>query len=180
MYGAWPCPSIGVLNEAGVPAACEGDPGGALDMLLASNLAKTPSTLTDIVDWDDRKNTFAIWHCGPTASSWADGKGAVLLPHNVDGRDAEGRPAAGLPGIVDMQFKPGPVTVFRTLGALDDEFAIEGQIVPAAGRKICGSYGAVGKPTVYQQKTTAPAVRQDIFNRALPHHYTASRGHLFA
>jgi len=180
LYGAWPCPSISVLNEIGIPAACEGDPGGALDMLLAKQLNNKPSTLMDIIDWDDKGNTFSIWHCGPTASSWADKKGAKLICHNVDGRTAAGKPAMGLPGIVDMQFAPGKVSVFRTLGAIDDEFAVQGKIIAAPKRKICGSFGLVGEPYIYTSKVDVNFVRQEIFDRMLPHHYTATGGHIFS
>ena len=148
-------------------------------MLLASKLSEQPSTLLDIVDWDNRQDTLTIWHCGPTACSWA-GKGKVtLLPHNVDGRTKAGKPAGGLPGIVDMAFAPGPVTVFRTLGALDDEFVFQGQLVNAPTRRICGSFGAVGKMSIYGRKVAGEEVRDQIFSRALPHHYTAAKGHLF-
>jgi len=180
LYNVWPCPVISILNEAGVPTACEGDPGGALDMLLAIQLSDRPATLVDIVNWDDGHNTFAIWHCGPTACSWADEKGTKLIPHNVDGRTPEGNPALGLPGIVDMQFSPGPVTVFRTLGALDDEFAVEGSLIRTPSRRICGSFGTVSRPAIYGQEVEARLIRDGIFNRTLPHHYTAARGHLFS
>ncbi len=179
IYGAWPCPAISALNDLGIPTACEGDPGGALDMLLAAQLTKTPTTLVDIVDWDERRNSLAIWHCGPTACSWAD-KGARLLPHNVDGRAPNGRPALGLPGIVDLDFKPGKVSVFRTLGALDDEFVLEGQITRAPAQRICGSYGMLSRVKAYGLPVRMAAVREGIFTRALPHHYTAARGHLFS
>ena len=178
MYGSWPCPVISVLNQTGLPAACEGDLGGALDMLLASKLAKSPSTLMDIVDWDDKGDSFSIWHCGPTATSWADKKGSLLMGHDVDGSDERGRPKCGLPGIVDMQFAPSKVTVFRTLGALDDEFAVHGQIVTAPKRNICGSFGAVTKSSIYGEKRSAKEIRRQIFDRLLPHHYTAVHGHV--
>ncbi|MBI2441059.1 MAG: hypothetical protein HYV35_06775 [Lentisphaerae bacterium] len=178
-YGAWPCPALSVLNDFGLPAACEGDPGGALDMLLAAKLANGPATLLDIIDWDDRRNTFSIWHCGPTAGSWA-ARATRLKSHNVDGRTAKGLPALGLPGIVDMDFAPGKVTIFRTFGALDDEFAIEGQIVRTPQRHICGSFGAVAKAASYGRPVSTAEVRAAILARALPHHYTAARGHLFA
>lgn len=180
MYGAWPCPSLSALNDIGIPAACEGDPGGALDMLLASKLTKTPSTLMDVVDWDDKSDTFAIWHCGPTACSWADKGSAKLIPHNVDGRAPDGKPAAGLPAVVDMDFAPGKVTVYRTLGALDDEFVIQGEIIRRPKRHICGSFGTVAKSTIYGRLVSAATIRETILTRSLPHHYTAARGHLFA
>jgi len=179
-YGAWPCPALGLLNDDGLPAACEGDPGGALDMLLAAQLAKKPSTLLDIVDWDDRRNRFSIWHCGPTAPSWAAARKTCLIPHNVDGATKAGQPAFGLPGIVDMEFAPGPVTIFRTLGALDDEFAVQGKLAPAGARRICGSFGEVAEATMYGRKADTLALRAQIFDRCLPHHYTAARGRLFS
>ena len=175
----WPCASLSALNDLGIPAACEGDPGGALDMLLASKLAEGPSTLLDIVDWDEKADTLAIWHCGPTAVSWADRRGARLIPHNVDGASPKGGPARGAPGVVDMQFATGPVTIFRTLGAVDDEFVVQGRLVKADARRICGSYGAVAKSNVYSRSVPVALVRDEILNRALPHHYTAVRGHLF-
>jgi L-fucose isomerase-like protein len=179
-YGAWPCPGVGVLNDMGIPCACEGDPAGALDMLLATHLSERPSTVVDIVDWHVPRNSFAIWHCGPTACSWADRGGASLIPHNVDGANKQGRPAQGLPGVVDMTFAPGPVTVFRTLGAVDDEFVVQGSLVRSPSRRISGSHGSVAEPTVYGRKRTVDALREEIMNRALPHHFVAARGHLFS
>jgi len=178
-FGAWPCPSMSVMNEMGIPTACEGDPGGALDMLLAKQMTKEPSTLVDIVDWNDNDNRVSIWHCGPAARSWADENGATLMYHNVDGAKENGQPNFGLPGIVDMQFASGKVSVFRTLGAIDDEFAFQGQIVKSPETNICGSYGAVSKPSLYGNRVEVGTVRRQIFDRVVPHHYTAARGHCF-
>jgi len=177
--GVWPCAVLSALNESGVPSACEGDPGGALDMLLAGKLTDRPVTLLDLVDFDERDNAFAIWHCGPTATSWSDRGGAKLIPHDVDGADSRGRPAPGLPAVVDMQFKPGPVTMFRTLGAVDDEFVVQGRIVPAPKRRISGCFGMLASPAVYGREAQVGAIRDNIIQRAIPHHYAAARGKLF-
>ena len=105
---------------------------------------------------------------------------AALLPHNVDGRSKAGKPAGGLPAIVDMVFTPGPVTVFRTLGAMDDEFLFQGQLMNTPpSRRICGSCGAVTRLSLYGRPVAAADLRDQILARALPHHYTAARGHLF-
>ena len=179
VYGVWPCSSLSFLNDAGIPAACEGDPAGALDMLLAKQLSKKPSTLMDIVDWDDKKNNFSIWHCGPTACSWADKCGAILVPHTVAGATRDGKAADGLAGAVKMQFASGKVTVFRTLGAIDDEFVVQGKLIQEPSRRIYGSFGIVGSPTVYANNSSVNILRQDILNRRIPHHFAASHGHLF-
>ena len=148
-------------------------------MLLAQQMSDAPASLMDIVDWSDEQNTFSVWHCGPTACSWADESRARLLPHNVDGRTPEGLPVRGLPGIVDMQFAQGPATVFRTLGALDDEFVVQGMLINNPGRRICGSFGTLSKPTIYGREVLARSIRTQILDRALPHHYTIVRGHPF-
>jgi L-fucose isomerase-like protein len=179
LYGLWPCAVVSILNDEQLPIACEGDPAGALDMLLARQLSKQASTLVDIIDWDDNNNSFSIWHCGPTACSWADKAGAGLIGHNVDGPKTGGGPKQGLPAVVDMNFRRGKVAVFRTLGAIDDEFVIQGSLVNAPKRKISGSFGAVKNASVYAEKVTNNQLRRMIFDRRLPHHYTAVRGHVF-
>ncbi|MCX7935095.1 MAG: hypothetical protein N3A66_07530, partial [Planctomycetota bacterium] len=102
------------LNELGIPTACEGDPGGAWDMLLARFLSAAPATLMDIVDFDDRADTLTLWHCGPSAPAGADKNSVRLIPHNFDGADSRGRPQPGLPAVHDMGFKSAAVTVLRT------------------------------------------------------------------
>jgi len=79
-----------------------------------------------------------------------------------------------------MDFAPGKVTLFRTLGALDDEFALEGQIIHTPRRHICGSFGMMAKSMSYGRPVSVAEIREAIFTRALPHHYTAARGHLFS
>lgn len=174
------CTSLSMLNEAGIPAACEGDLGGALDMLLAKQLSSTPATLLDIIDWDDKADTFSVWHCGPTAVSWADSDGTQLIHHCVSGATADGKkPACGSCGNVDMQFAEGPVTLFRTLGAIDDEFVVHGTLKNDPSRRITGSFGLVGEPVVYGEPLLARVVRNQILDRELPHHYTAVKENLF-
>ena len=180
IYGMWPCSGLSLLNETGIPCACEGDPVGALDMLLAAQMSSSPSTLIDVVDWDERQEQFTIWHCGPTACSWADNNDVRLIPHNVDGLGPDGKPAQGLAAVVDMTFTPGPVSVFRTLGAIDNEFVVQGELVRAPERKISGCSGFVSAPTVYDRPRTVVSIREEIMHRALPHHYVAARGHFFS
>ncbi len=178
MYGIYPCAAVAMLNQLGLPCACEGDPGGALDMLLLSQLMGSPSTLLDVVDWHDDRESMTIWHCGPTAPEWADEKGTRLVGHCVYGSKDDGGPAQGPLGNADMAFKAGPVTLLRTLGGLDDEFIIEGELVPPGERDITGSCGVVEQMQSYARPVTGAAVRHEIMSRRLPHHFTAVRGHL--
>ncbi len=168
----WPCGIIGHLNDLGLPAACEGDPAGALDLLLASKITKAPGCILDIIDFDDKAGTLDIWHCGPGAVSCADSCGVELLHHMVDGKGPDGKPGKGHPSIHNMGYKPGRLTVFRTLGSLDDEFIMEGSLVKSP-EHVVGSSGRFGGISYYGNPVSNACVREAILSRGIPHHYAA-------
>ncbi len=168
----WPCGTVGWLCEGGLPTACEGDPVGALDMLLAGQLSKRPSTLLDIIDFDDARDTLSVWHCGPSAPACAADRQLNLVAHAVDGADAAGQPRAGHPACHDLTLRPGPVALLRTLGALDDEFRLDGEILPADGEQITGSFGKAGRLSLDGRPIAVAEVRRRILNEGIPHHYT--------
>ena len=168
----WPCGLIGHLNDLGLPAACEGDPAGALDLLVASKLSKEPASILDITDFDDNDETLNLWHCGQGSVSCADSEGVELVHHMVDGKDSGGNPAKGHPSVHNMGYKPGPLTVFRTLGAFDDEFIIEGTLLKSSGHNT-GTSGRLGTISYYGGKITNTALRELILSRGIPHHYAA-------
>lgn len=168
----WPCGLIGHLNDMGLPAACEGDPVGALDLLLSSKLSSTPASILDITDFDDAAGTLTLWHCGQGSLSCADQAGAGLTFHSVDGKGGDGKPAKGHPAVHDMAYKPGTLTVFRTLGAFDDEFILDGELLQS-DRHNTGSSGRLGALSSYGRSVGTREVRESIFSRGIPHHYAA-------
>lgn len=77
-YQAVACSTIGHLNDAGVPAACETDILGAVSMLIEHYLTQKVVFLGDLVHVDAERNSAIFWHCGAGAASLASPKtGAV-------------------------------------------------------------------------------------------------------
>ena len=58
------CAVLSLLNDAGIPAACEADIYGALSMFVASKLCGMPVFFGDPVAIDEERNTITYWHCG--------------------------------------------------------------------------------------------------------------------
>ena len=58
------CAVLSMLNDAGIPAACEADIYGALSMFVASKLCGMPVFFGDPVAVNEENNTIIYWHCG--------------------------------------------------------------------------------------------------------------------
>ncbi len=63
-YGTPVCAALSLLNDAGIPAACEGDVYGALSMYIGQELSGRPVFFGDPVAADPEENTITYWHCG--------------------------------------------------------------------------------------------------------------------
>ncbi|HEY9074984.1 MAG TPA: hypothetical protein VIO61_00470 [Anaerolineaceae bacterium] len=73
-----PCVAMGVLNEAGLAAACEVDIGNAVAMRALHLASYNPVAL---MDWNnnygDEDDKCILFHCGPAPASMMIGKGHV-------------------------------------------------------------------------------------------------------
>ena len=70
-YGTPVCTVLSMLNDEGVPAACEADVYGALSMWIGQQLSGQPVFFGDPVSLDEAENTLSFWHCGAAACSLA-------------------------------------------------------------------------------------------------------------
>lgn len=70
-FGTPVCAVLAILNDLGVPAACETDTYGALSMYLAQFMTGKPAYFGDPVALDKNENTITFWHCGTAACSLA-------------------------------------------------------------------------------------------------------------
>lgn len=70
-YGTPVCAVLSILNDLGIPAACEADTYGALSIYIAQYLSKIPSFFGDPVSIDESQNTITFWHCGMAPTSLA-------------------------------------------------------------------------------------------------------------
>ena len=70
-YGTPVCTVLSMLNDEGVPAACEADVYGALSMWIGWKLSSQPVFFGDPVSLDEGENSLTFWHCGAAACSLA-------------------------------------------------------------------------------------------------------------
>ncbi len=70
-FGTPVCSVLGILNDLGIPAACEADSYGALSMYIASSLTGKSAFFGDPVSLDESENTVTFWHCGMAPCSLA-------------------------------------------------------------------------------------------------------------
>lgn len=81
-FGTPVCAVLSMLNDLGVPAACEADTWGALSMYIAAKLSGKAVFFGDPVSMDEAENTITFWHCGTAACSLArEDTGAVCDVH---------------------------------------------------------------------------------------------------
>lgn len=70
-YGTPVCAVLSILNDLGIPSACEADTYGALSIFISQYLSKLPAFFGDPVAIDEEKNTITFWHCGMAPTSLA-------------------------------------------------------------------------------------------------------------
>lgn len=70
-FGTPVCAVLGLLNDLGIPAACEADTYGALSMYLATQLTGKAAFFGDPVSINEQENTVTFWHCGMAPCSLA-------------------------------------------------------------------------------------------------------------
>ncbi len=70
-FGTPVCAALAMLNDLGVPAACEADTYGALTMYISQFLTGKPAFFGDPVSLDENDHTVTFWHCGTAACSLA-------------------------------------------------------------------------------------------------------------
>lgn len=81
-FGTPVCAVLAMLNDIGIPAACEADTYGGLSMYMGQFLTDNPVFFGDPVSMDEGENTITFWHCGTAACSLArDDTGACADVH---------------------------------------------------------------------------------------------------
>ncbi len=110
-YGCAICGPMGMMNGAGVPAACEADVYGAVTALMLQEIAGEPSWLVDIVDMDAGDGTTVVWHCGSAPEAMRDPDYPAEAQIHSNRR---------MPLLYQFPLKPGRITIARLSQANDD------------------------------------------------------------
>lgn len=130
--GIMPCAANSLLNDEGIPVACETDIHGAITSLLAE-AAGMGSTRSFFADWTirhpDVKNGELLQHCGPWPISLAKEKPQLTYPLAFD-----------YPGSLTAEIRPGEVTLCRFDGDNGEYSLLLGTAKGIDGPKCMGTY----------------------------------------
>lgn len=170
---SYSCSIIGKLNQMGIPAACEGDLPGAVSMLLQKYVAEQPTTLMDLSGFNEEDESVLMWHCGPSPECLANENGACLcnccqptLQNTTVDRGM----------IIDMIFKPQPVTFMRITGEWDKMFLLDGKVLEQQKDSPSGSRGWIGNLRLNRQEIGARDLMNTILVQGMQHHYPMMTG----
>jgi L-fucose isomerase-like protein len=173
LYGAAACSSISQLNNQGIATACEGDVDGALGMFIASCFSDEPSTMVDIVNFDEADNSMNLWHCGPSPKCFANEEG-VNWDHHFDiGENVNGE-WHGCGTVASFQFKPGKITVHRLSSRTNEMLVLTGDIIQKETYQ--GSSGWVGNVTIKERRLSVPEIITLLLESHADHHVVFGYG----
>lgn len=130
--GIMPCAANALLNEKGIPIACETDIHGAITSLLVEAAANDGSR-SFFADWTirhpDRENGELLQHCGPWPLSVAGCRPQLTVPLAFD-----------YPGSLTAEAKHGDLTLARFDGDNGKYSLLLGNAKGVDGPKSKGTY----------------------------------------
>ena len=161
-YGCAACGPMAMMNEAGVPAACEADVYGAVTTLMLKTLADEPVWMADLVDIDTDDDTAVLWHCGLAPLSMCDPEAQPEATIHTNRK---------MPLLHQFPLKPGRVTLARLSQAKNEnKLMIAGAEVQRAPMAFTGTSGVV------RFDRHSADVCRTIMEEGLEHHFALAYG----
>ncbi len=161
-YGCAACGPMAMMNETGVPSACEADVYGSVTTLMLQELAGEPVWMADLVDVDETDDNAVLWHCGLAPISMCDPDAQPEATIHTNRR---------MPLLHQFPLKPGRVTLARLSQAKNqNKLMLAGAEVLRAPMAFTGTSGVIrfDKP--------AAEVSATILNEGLEHHFALAYG----
>lgn len=163
LYGIAPCAVIGMLNNAGLAASCEGDIPGAVTMQLQQALSDGGIPFfVDLISFDYHDNTGVVWHCGAAPSKLCRNfaETTLRLHGRVDGGDKKGVTN-------DFSLKPGRVTMAKL-----DETPDGYRMLIAPGTALDTDQFIRGNPLRIKFDGDMKTLIDTIMKEGFEHHYS--------
>jgi L-fucose isomerase-like protein len=161
-YGCAICGPMGMMNGAGIPAACEADVYGAVTALMLQEIAGEPSWLVDIVDMDAEDNTSVFWHCGSAPMSMRD------PAYEAEAQIHSNRK---MPLLYQFPLKPGRITIARLSQANNQP-----HLLVASGEVIRRPISFTGTSGVVRLDSNATDAMHGLIGGAYEHHVAMAYG----
>jgi len=155
-YGCAICGPMGMMTQAGAPAACEADVYGAVTALMLQEIAGAPSWLVDIVDIDAQDDTTVLWHCGSAPEAMRD------PAHPAEAQIHSNR---RMPLLFQFPLKPGRITIARLSQANNDP-----HLVVAAGEVLRAPMSFTGTSGIVRFDAPAERALAGLIGCGYEHH----------
>ncbi len=161
-YGCAACGPMAMMNQKGIPSACEADVYGSLSTIILQELAQEPAWMADLVDLDFDNNTGVFWHCG-------------LAPLSMC--DPEYKPEATIhtnrqmPLLHQFPLKPGVFTIARL-----SQSKKQTKMVIGHSEFIRAPMAFTGTSGVMKFNSSAHDIFNTIITEGLEHHYAIAYG----
>ncbi|MDJ0749317.1 MAG: hypothetical protein QNJ11_07520 [Woeseiaceae bacterium] len=161
-YGCAACGPMAMMNQAGVPSACEADVYGSVTTLMLQELAGEPVWMADLVDVDETDDTAVLWHCGLAPLSMCDSEAQAEATIHTNRK---------MPLLHQFPLKPGRVTLARLSQAKNEnKLMIAGAEVLRAPMAFTGTSGVIRFDKAVAEVCTT------IMDESLEHHFALAYG----
>ncbi len=161
-YGCAACGPMAMMNQAGIPSACEADVYGSVTTLMLQELAGEPVWMADLVDVDSSSDTAVFWHCGLAPLSMCDPESQAEATIHTNRR---------MPLLHQFPLRPGRVTLARLSQAKNQtKLMIAGAEVQRAPMAFTGTSGVV------RFDKGVGEVCETIMGEGLEHHFALAYG----
>ena len=161
-YGCAACGPMAMMNQAGVPSACEADVYGSVTTLMLQEMAREPVWMADLVDVDTEDDTAVLWHCGLAPLSMCDPEAQPEATIHTNRK---------MPLLHQFPLKPGRVTLARLSQARNEaKLMIAGAEVQRAPMAFTGTSGVI------RFDRPAGEVSRTIMDAGLEHHFALAYG----
>ncbi len=161
-YGCAACGPMAMMNQAGVPSACEADVYGSVTTLMLQELADEPVWMADLVDVDTESNTAVLWHCGLAPLSMCDPEAQPEATIHTNRK---------MPLLHQFPLKPGRVSLARLSQAKNEtKLMIAGAEVERAPMAFTGTSGVI------RFDRPVGEVCETIMEEGLEHHFALAYG----
>ncbi len=173
--GMYPGAAFSWLEEVdGVPVASEGDILGAVTQLVAKAVTGRVGYLLDMTEPDLDSGKLLMWHGGGGPLYLASQRGVRWINHPMIGRGTEAGATFG--AIADLEFAPGPVTVFRIAREGACFFLMGAQVVQRDPSGFDGCRGWLDSFTISERSASLEDVVATVMAHGIEHHFVLVPG----
>ena len=169
------CSVLGMLNDDGVVAACEGDLMSAISMVALQDISDESTSLMDFAAFDNSDDSIMLWHCGPGSLKFCRHNG-YTLDENYSGMEHPKGKIVGTAVVRNMVFDPNKITVFRFSGDMDRYINLTGVFMGDVKPSNCGSRGWMNHLKLNNKEINAQDFTNTVLSSGIEHHYPMCLG----